>query len=88
MLKGVSHSRDEVVGRMAAHTAMPLLPAIASIGKEAMSVSTTLLPNASSLTDACTIKKLNYGIDAMRLFSRPNSIIGRALNLLSNALHI
>lgn len=117
MLKGTSHSADEVVGRMAAHTPMPgennvevfepwsytvktvainavmagarpeympVLLAIASTGKEAISVSD------NSFTEGLIINgpirdeiKLNYGIGAMGPFSQANSTIGRAWNLLS-----
>jgi hypothetical protein len=117
MLKGTSHPPDEVVGKMAAHTAMPgennvevfehwsytvktvainavmagarpeympLLLAIASTGKEAISVSD------NSFTEGLIINgpirdeiKLNYGIGAMGPFSQANSTIGRAWNLLS-----
>ncbi len=117
MLKGTSHRPDEVVGKMAAHTAMPgennvevfehwsytvktvainavmagarpeympVLLAVASTGKEAISVSD------NSFTEGLIINgpirdeiKLNYGIGAMGPFSQANSTIGRAWNLLS-----
>ena len=117
MLKGTSHSPDEVVGQMAAHTPMPgennvevfepwsytvktvainavmagarpeympLLLAVASTGKEAISVSD------NSFTEGLIINgpirdeiKLNYGLGAMGPFSQANSTIGRAWNLLS-----
>ena len=117
MLKGTSHRPDEVVGSMAAHTAMggkdnvevfepwsytvktvainavmagarpeymPLLLAVASTGKEAISVSD------NSFTEGLIINgpirdeiKLNYGLGAMGPFSQANSTIGRAWNLLS-----
>jgi hypothetical protein len=117
MLKGTSHPPDEVVGKMAAHTAMggednvevfepwsytvrtvainavmagarpeymPLLLAVASTGKESISVSD------NSFTEGLIINgpirdeiKLNYGIGAMGPFSQANSTIGRAWNLLS-----
>ncbi|MBN1382354.1 MAG: hypothetical protein JXA41_11810 [Deltaproteobacteria bacterium] len=117
MLKGTSHAPDEVVGKMAAHTAMggednvevfehwsytvktvainavmagcrpeymPVLLAVASTGKEAISVSD------NSFTEGLIINgpirdeiKLNYGLGAMGPFSQANSTIGRAWNLLS-----
>jgi len=117
MLKGTSHSPDEVVGQMAAHTPMPgennvevfepwsytvktvainavmagarpeympLLLAVASTGKEAISVSD------NSFTEGLIINgpirdeiKLNYGLGAMGPFSQANSTIGRSWNLLS-----
>jgi len=117
MLKGTSHDPDEVVGKMAAHTAMPgdnnvevfehwsytvktvavnavmagarpeympVLLAVASTGKEAMSVSD------NSFTEGLIINgpirdeiKLNYGIGALGPFSQANSTIGRAWTLLS-----
>jgi hypothetical protein len=117
MLKGTSHSPNEVVGKMAAHTQMggenaveifrhwsytvktvainavmagcrpeymPLLLAVASTGKEALSVSD------NSFTEALIINgpirdeiKLNYGLGAMGPFSQANSTIGRAWSLLS-----
>ncbi len=117
MLKGTSHDPDQVVGRMAAHTAMPgdnnvevfehwsytvrtvavnavmagcrpeympVLLAVASTGKEAISVSD------NSFTEGLIINGpirdeigLNYGIGAMGPFSQANSTIGRAWNLLS-----
>ncbi|HTY61698.1 MAG TPA: hypothetical protein VMG30_05520 [Acidobacteriota bacterium] len=117
MLKGTSHPAEELVGKMAAHTAMPgdnnvevfehwsytvktvainavmagarpeympLLLAVASTGKEAISVSD------NSFTEGLIINgpirdeiKLNYGIGAMGPFSQANSTIGRAWNLLS-----
>ena len=117
MLKGTSHDPDEVVGRMAAHTAMggedhvevfehwsytvktvainavmagakpeylPVILAIASTGKEAISVSD------NSFTEGLIINGpirdeigLNYGIGALGPFSQANSTIGRAWNLLS-----
>jgi hypothetical protein len=117
MLKGTSHSPDEVVGKMAAHTQMggpndveifrhwsytvktvainavmagarpeylPVILAVASTGKEALSVSD------NSFTEALIINgpvrdeiKLNYGLGAMGPFSQANSTIGRAWNLLS-----
>jgi len=117
MLKGTSHSPEEVVGQMAAHTPMPgennvevfepwsytvktvainavmagarpeympLLLAVASTGKEAISVSD------NSFTEGLIINgpirdeiKLNYGLGAMGPFSQANSTIGRSWNLLS-----
>ena len=117
MLKGTSRSPDEVVGKMAAHTAMPgdnnvevfehwsytvktvainavmagarpeympVLLAVASTGKEAMSVSD------NSFTEGLIINgpirneiKLNYGLGALGPFSQANSTIGRAWTLLS-----
>jgi hypothetical protein len=117
MLKGTSHSPDEVVGKMAAHTQMggpndveifrhwaytvktvavnavmagarpeylPVILAVASTGKEALSVSD------NSFTEGLIINgpireeiKLNYGLGAMGPFSQANSTIGRAWNLLS-----
>ena len=117
MLKGTSRDPDEIVGRMAAHTAMPgnnnvevfehwsytvktiavnavmagarpeympVLLAVASTGKEALSVSD------NSFTEGLIINGpirdeigLNYGIGAMGPFSRANSTIGRAWSLLS-----
>ena len=117
MLKGTSRDPDEVVGKMAAHTAMPgennvevfehwsytvktvavnavmagcrpeympLLLAVASTGKESLSVSD------NSFTEGLIINgpirdeiKLNYGLGAMGPFSQANSTIGRAWNLLS-----
>jgi hypothetical protein len=117
MLKGTSHSPDEVIGKMAAHTQMggandveifehwsytvktiainavmagarpeymPVLLAVASTGKEAISVSD------NSFTEGLIINgpirdeiKLNYGLGAMGPFSQANSTIGRAWNLLS-----
>ncbi len=117
MLKGTSHDPDEVVGKMAAHTAMPgennvevfehwsytvktvainavmagakpeylpVILAIASTGKEAISVSD------NSFTEGVIINGpirdeigLNYGIGALGPFSQANSTIGRAWNLLS-----
>jgi len=117
MLKGTSHDPDEVVGKMAAHTAMPgennvevfehwsytvktvainavmagakpeylpVILAIASTGKEAISVSD------NSFTEGLIINGpirdeigLNYGIGALGPFSQANSTIGRAWNLLS-----
>ncbi|MBP1625259.1 MAG: hypothetical protein H6Q07_3281, partial [Acidobacteria bacterium] len=112
MLKGTSHSPEEVVGQMAAHTPMPgennvevfepwsytvktvainavmagarpeympLLLAVASTGKEAISVSD------NSFTEGLIINgpirdeiKLNYGLGAMGPFSQANSTIGRS----------
>jgi hypothetical protein len=117
MLKGTSHDPDQIVGKMAAHTAMPgdnnvevfehwsytvrtvavnavmagcrpeympVLLAVASTGKEAISVSD------NSFTEGLIINgpirdeiELNYGIGAMGPFSQANSTIGRAWNLLS-----
>ena len=117
MLKGTSHHPDEVVGKMAAHTAMPgennvevfehwsytvktvainavmagakpeylpVILAIASTGKEAISVSD------NSFTEGLIINGpirdeigLNYDIGALGPFSQANSTIGRAWNLLS-----
>jgi hypothetical protein len=117
MLKGTSRSPDEVVGKMAAHTAMPgdnnvevfehwsytvktvainavmagarpdympVLLAVASTGKEAMSVSD------NSFTEGLIINGpirdeigLNYGLGALGPFSQANSTIGRAWTLLS-----
>ncbi len=117
MMKGTSHHPDEVVGKMAAHTAMPgennvevfehwsytvktvainavmagakpeylpVILAIASTGKEAISVSD------NSFTEGLIINGpirdeigLNYGIGAVGPFSQANSTIGRAWNLLS-----
>ena len=117
MLKGTSHDPDAIVGKMAAHTAMPgdnnvevfehwsytvrtvavnavmagcrpeympVLLAVASTGKEAISVSD------NSFTEGLIINGpirdeigLNYGIGAMGPFSQANSTIGRAWNLLS-----
>jgi hypothetical protein len=122
MLKGTSRDPDEVIGKMAAHTAMggennveifehwsytvktiainavmagarpeymPVLLAVASTGKEAMSVSD------NSFTEGLIINGpirneigLNYGIGALGPFSQANSTIGRAWTLLSiNAGH-
>jgi hypothetical protein len=117
MLKGTSRDPDEVIGKMAAHTAMPgdnnveifehwsytvktiainavmagarpeympVLLAVASTGKEAMSVSD------NSFTEGLIINGpirdeigLNYGIGALGPFSQANSTIGRAWTLLS-----
>ncbi len=117
MLKGTSHRPDEIVGKMAAHTAMPgennvevfehwsytvktiainavmagakpeylpVILAVASTGKEAMSVSD------NSFTEGLIINGpirseigLNYGIGALGPFSQANSTIGRAWSLLS-----
>ncbi len=63
---------------------MPLLLAVASTGKEALSVSD------NSFTEGLIINGpirdeigLNYGLGAMGPFSQANSTIGRAWNLLS-----
>lgn len=117
MLKGTSHSPDEVVGKMAAHTQppgenqvevfphwsytvktvainavmagmrpeyLPVLLAVASTGKEALSVSDNSF--AEMLVINGPIRKeigLNCGIGAMGPFSQANSTIGRAWSLLS-----
>ena len=63
---------------------LPVLLAIASTGKEGLSVSdnsfTEMLVINGPIRDEI---KLNYGIGAMGPFSRANSTIGRAWNLLS-----
>jgi hypothetical protein len=63
---------------------LPVILAVASTGKEAISVSD------NSFTEGLIINgpirdeiKLNYGIGAMGPFSQANSTIGRAWNLLS-----
>jgi hypothetical protein len=117
MLKGTSHRPDEVVGKMAAHTAMPgennvevfehwsytvktvatnavmagarpeylpVLLAVASTGKEAMSVSDNSFTEGLIINGP--IRKetgLNCGIGALGPFSQANSTIGRAWSLLS-----
>ncbi|MBN1567417.1 MAG: hypothetical protein JXA73_06195 [Acidobacteria bacterium] len=117
MLKGTSHSPDEVVGKMAAHTAMPgeqnvevfehwsytvktvainavmagakpeylpVILAVASTGKESMSVSDNSFTGGLIINGP--IRKeigLNYGIGALGPFSQANSTIGRAWGLLS-----
>jgi hypothetical protein len=117
MLKGTSHNPDEVVGKMAAHTAMPgennvevfehwsytvktvainavmagakpeylpILLAVASTGKESMSVSDNSFTEGLIINGP--IRKeigLNYGIGALGPFSQANSTIGRAWSLLS-----
>ena len=63
---------------------LPVLLAIASTGKEGLSVSdnsfTEMLVINGPIRDEI---KLNYGIGAMGPFSQANSTIGRAWNLLS-----
>ena len=117
MLKGTSHAPDEVVGKMAAHTAMPgdnnvevfehwsytvktvavnavmagakpeylpVILAVASTGKEAMSVSDNSFTEGLIINGP--IRKeigINYGIGALGPFSQANSTIGRAWSLLS-----
>jgi hypothetical protein len=117
MLKGTSHNPDEIVGKMAAHTAMPgennvevfehwsytvktvainavmagakpeylpILLAVASTGKESMSVSDNSFTEGLIINGP--IRKeigLNYGIGALGPFSQANSTIGRAWSLLS-----
>jgi hypothetical protein len=117
MLKGTSHSPDEVVGKMAAHTAMPgennvevfehwsytvqtvainavmagakpeylpVILAVASTGKESMSVSDNSFTGGLVINGP--IRKeigLNFGIGALGPFSQANSTIGRAWSLLS-----
>jgi hypothetical protein len=117
MLKGTSHSPDEVVGKMAAHTQMggpndveifrhwaytvktvainavmagarpeylPVILAVASTGKEALSVSDNSFAEGLIINGPIREEiKLNYGLGAMGPFSQANSTIGRAWNLLS-----
>lgn len=117
MLKGTSRRPDEVIGRMAAHTAMPgeqnvevfehwsytvktvainavmagakpeylpVILAVASTGKESMSVSDNSFTEGLIINGP--IRKeigLNCGIGALGPFSQANSTIGRAWGLLS-----
>jgi hypothetical protein len=117
MLKGTSHSPDEVVGKMAAHTQMggpndveifrhwaytvktvainavmagarpeylPVILAVASTGKEALSVSDNSFAEGLIINGPIREEiKVNYGLGAMGPFSQANSTIGRAWNLLS-----
>jgi hypothetical protein len=111
MLKGTSHSPDEVVGKMSptqtgtyfedwSYTVkdvainavmagckpeyLPLLLAVASTGKEAISVSDNSFVGALVINGAIRDEiGLNYDVGAMGPYAHANTTIGRAWSLMS-----
>ena len=111
MLKGTSHSPDEVVGKMSPTNTgtyfeywtftvrdvavnavmagckpeyLPLLLAVASTGKEAISVSDNSFVGALVINGAIRDEiGINYDVGAMGPYAHANTTIGRAWTLLS-----